>query len=171
MVLFYTPWKDQKTSGVIEKQRRIHFLRIINSSKRFLVYNRFRFLAPCQFAWLWPEVLIRRQKTDCCTHNIFTFSSIWHNVSGKCIRKILYKHIFIKKTNDFLNIKDTFENLPISWSLYKNNMFKISHWNTFYFLRHAHESYAKSLFTNIQEQQNMLRISLLFRKFTNFTCK
>ena len=50
-------------------------------------------------------------------------------------------------------------------------MLKISHENTFYFLRNAHVRYLKSLFTNIQKQQNMLKISLLFKKFTNFTVK
>ena len=50
-------------------------------------------------------------------------------------------------------------------------MFKISHLNTFYFLGYAHVRYVKSLFTNIQKQQNMLKISLLFKKFTNFTGK
>ena len=32
-------------------------------------------------------------------------------------------------------------------------------------------SYVKSLFTNIQKQQNKIKISLLFKKFTNFTDK
>ena len=31
--------------------------------------------------------------------------------------------------------------------------------------------YEKSLFKNIQKQWNMLKISLLFKKFTNFTGK
>ena len=31
--------------------------------------------------------------------------------------------------------------------------------------------YVKSLFTNILKQQNMLKISLLFKKFTNFSGK
>ena len=48
---------------------------------------------------------------------------------------------------------------------------KISYWNTFYFLRYAHVKYVKSLFANIQQQKNMLKISLLFTKFTNFTGK
>ena len=39
-------------------------------------------------------------------------------------------------------------------------MLKISDLNTLYFLR-----YVKSLFTNIQKQQKLLKISLLFRKF------
>ena len=47
-------------------------------------------------------------------------------------------------------------------------MLKISHENTFYFLRYAHVRQVKSLFTNIQKRQNMLKISLLFKKFTNY---
>ena len=39
---------------------------------------------------------------------------------------------------------------------YENNMLKISHLNTFYFSRYAHVRLAKSLFTNIQKQYNML---------------
>ena len=31
--------------------------------------------------------------------------------------------------------------------------------------------YVKSLFTNNQKEKNMLKISLLFKKFTNFTGK
>ena len=50
-------------------------------------------------------------------------------------------------------------------------MLKISHESTFYFLRYAHVKYVKSLFTNIQKQQDMLKISLLFKKYTNFTGK
>ena len=64
-----------------------------------------------------------------------------------------------------------FENLPISLSSFENNMLKILHYNTFYFLRHAYVRYVKSLFTNIQKQYNMLKISLLFKKFKNFTGK
>ena len=41
----------------------------------------------------------------------------------------------------------------------------------FYFLRYAQVRYIKSLFTNIQKQQNLLKISQLFKKFTNFTGK
>ena len=62
-------------------------------------------------------------------------------------------------------------NLPIFLSSYENNMFKILHNNTFYFLRYAHVKYVESLFTNIQKQQNVLKISLLFKKCTNFTGK
>ena len=36
---------------------------------------------------------------------------------------------------------------------------------------YVHVRYVKSLFTNIQNQQNMLKISLLFKKFSNFTGK
>ena len=46
---------------------------------------------------------------------------------------------------------------------------KILHYNTFYFLRYAHVRYEKNLFANIQKQWNVLKISLLFKKFTNFT--
>ena len=42
----------------------------------------------------------------------------------------------------------------------------ISYKNTSYFLRYAHVRYEKSLSTNIQKRQNMLKISLLFKKFT-----
>ena len=51
------------------------------------------------------------------------------------------------------------------------NMLNISHYNTFYFLSYAHVKYVKCLFTNNQEQQNMLKISLLFKKFTKSTHK
>ena len=62
-------------------------------------------------------------------------------------------------------------NLPIFLSSYENNMLKILRDNTFYFLRYAHVKYVESLFTNIQKQQNVLKISLLFMKFTNFTAR
>ena len=61
--------------------------------------------------------------------------------------------------------------MPIPSSSYENSMLKISHESTFYFLRYVHVSLVKSLFTNIQKQQNMLKISLLFKKFTNSTGK
>ena len=48
-------------------------------------------------------------------------------------------------------------------------MLKISHPNTFYFLSYTHVRYVKCLFTNIQKQQSIVEISLLFKKFTNFT--
>ena len=48
-------------------------------------------------------------------------------------------------------------------------MLKISHLKTFYFLKYLHVRYVKSLFTNIQKEYNMLQISLLFKKLTNFT--
>ena len=38
-------------------------------------------------------------------------------------------------------------------------------------MRCAHVRRVKKLFTNIQKQQNMSKISLLFKKFTNFTDK
>ena len=50
-------------------------------------------------------------------------------------------------------------------------MLKISYESAFYFLRYAHVRYVKSVFTNIQKQYNMLKISLIFQKFTNFTDK
>ena len=61
--------------------------------------------------------------------------------------------------------------IVISSSTYENNMSKISHKNTFYFLRYAHVTYVENLFTNIQKQENILKISLLFKKFTKFTGK
>ena len=36
-------------------------------------------------------------------------------------------------------------------------------------MRYAHVRFVKSLFTNIPKQHNILKISLLFKKFTNFT--
>ena len=50
-------------------------------------------------------------------------------------------------------------------------MLNISHENIFNFLRYAPVSYVKSLFTNIQKQSNMLKLRVLFKKFTNFTGK
>ena len=83
--------------------------------------------------------------------------------------------IFLKwnKKNCFVKLKIhlcRFENLPISSSP-KENMLIISQQNTFYFLRYAHVRYVKSLFTNIQKQLNMLKISILLEKFPNFTGK
>ena len=43
--------------------------------------------------------------------------------------------------------------------------------NTFYFLRYAHVRSVKIFFSNIQKQQNMLKISLLLKKFTKFKGK
>ena len=43
-------------------------------------------------------------------------------------------------------------NIFVSLSLYGNDLLKILHENTFYFLRYAHMRYVKSLFTNIQKQ-------------------
>ena len=51
------------------------------------------------------------------------------------------------------------------------NIRKIWHDNTFCFLRYVHVRYVKWSFTNIQKQHSMLKISLLFKKFTNFTRK
>ena len=41
-------------------------------------------------------------------------------------------------------------------------MLKISHLNTFYFLRYVHVKYAKSLFTNILKQQNRIYLKLAY---------
>ena len=43
--------------------------------------------------------------------------------------------------------------------------------NTFYFLRYVHMRYVKILFTSIQKQYNMLKFSLLFKKFKNLAGK
>ena len=40
----------------------------------------------------------------------------------------------------------------------------------FYFLRYAHKRYVKILFTDFQKE-HMLKISLLFKTFTNFKGK
>ena len=52
----------------------------------------------------------------------------------------------------------------------KNNMPKVLHYNTFYFLRYAHPRCVKCLFTNIHKQWNTLK-SLIFKKNTKFTGK
>ena len=41
---------------------------------------------------------------------------------------------------------------PICSSSHESNMLKISHQNTFYFLRYGHVRYVRNLFANIQEQ-------------------
>ena len=41
--------------------------------------------------------------------------------------------------------------------------------DTFYFLRYAHVSHVKSLFTNIQKQENMLKTSMNFYKIFTWT--
>ena len=59
-----------------------------------------------------------------------------------------------------------FENLPISSSSDENNMPRISHYNTFYFLKCGHTRYVKCFFTIIQKQQKMLiciKTELTFR--------
>ena len=72
-------------------------------------------------------------------------------------------------TTTYLKVHESrFENLPIFSSSYENNTLKISYWNTFYFFRNAHVRYVKSLFTNVLK---VLKISLLFKKFTNVTDK
>ena len=43
--------------------------------------------------------------------------------------------------------------------------------NSINVLRYAYVRYVKILFTNIQKQQNKIKISLLFKKLTNFTGK
>ena len=48
-------------------------------------------------------------------------------------------------------------------------MFKILDQNSLYFLKFEDTRYVKSLLTNIWKQYNLLKISLLFNKFTNFT--
>ena len=45
-----------------------------------------------------------------------------------------------------------FKNLPIALSSHGNNMWRISHQNSFYFLRYSHVRYSKSLLINIQKQ-------------------
>ena len=50
-------------------------------------------------------------------------------------------------------------------------MSKISHENMFYLLSYAHVKFVNSLFTNIKKKWNMLKISLLFKKFKNVTAK
>ena len=52
--------------------------------------------------------------------------------------------------------------ISASWN--KNNMPTVSRYNIVYILRYTHPRYMKSLFTNIQKQQNMLQSSLLFKK-------
>ena len=49
-----------------------------------------------------------------------------------------------------------FENLLISLPSYENNMPKISHYNTFYFLRCTHMRYVKCFITIIQKQQKIM---------------
>ena len=48
-------------------------------------------------------------------------------------------------------------------------MFKILDQNSLYFLKFEDTRCVKSLLTNIWKQYNLLKISLLFNKFTNFT--
>ena len=62
-----------------------------------------------------------------------------------------------------------YENLAIYSSLHKNRIIQIAHYNTFHFLRYAHFRFARYLFTSIQNQQNTLKTSLLFKKSTKFT--
>ena len=57
-----------------------------------------------------------------------------------------------------------FENLPISSCSHKNFAFLILR-----ILKLHNRKVCKCLFTNIQKQQNMFKIRLLFKKNTNFT--
>ena len=92
---------------------------------------------------------------------IFTLSSwIFSHVAKRLDKKDKIKGILIQ-------IWQSANNFVFIW----NNMLKISHWNAFLFWRYAHVRYVKILFTNIQKQWNMLKISLLFNKFTNFAGK
>ena len=88
-------------------------------------------------------------------------------------RFVLLKFLFLfNKMQTILKVHwCRFENLPLSSSSYENDMLKILHENIFYSLRYAHLRYVKRLFTNIQIQQNMIKNSLLFKKFTNFMGK
>ena len=52
-----------------------------------------------------------------------------------------------------------------------HNYMYIIYNNTFYFLRYVRPTYVKYLFTNIRKQQNMLKISLIFKKIANFAGK
>ena len=51
--------------------------------------------------------------------------------------------------------------------LIKDSITQIAPCNAFHFLRYAHVRYVVGLFTNIQKQQNMLKIGILFKKNTN----
>ena len=77
----------------------------------------------------------------------------------------------IKKSFFNISIKGTLMQIRKSANILslsqENNMLQISYQNTFYFLRYVHVRYLNSLFTNM----NMLKISLLFKTFTNFTGK
>ena len=63
--------------------------------------------------------------------------------------------------SEYLKVHECrFENLSIRSYSHENNLPKIWHLEIFYFLRYAHVRYVKCLFTNIQKQQNVLRISV-----------
>ena len=64
-----------------------------------------------------------------------------------------------------------YENPTIRWSSNKRKYYAIAHCDVFHFLRYANVRYDVGLFTNIQKQQNILKIDLLFNKNTNFTGK
>ena len=48
---------------------------------------------------------------------------------------------------------------------------KNSHHSTFHVLRYAHVRYVKCLFMNIQKQENILKISLLFKEIQKIHAK
>ena len=81
----------------------------------------------------------------------------------------IYSDLFPVYMNFDLKVQCRFENRPIPSSSHQNNVSKISDENTFYFFRYAYLRYVKTLFTKIQKQWNKTKISLLFKKFTNFT--
>ena len=99
-----------------------------------------------------PKVFCKNVLTEC--------TSIQTNYNLK-----FWIHLILKGT-----LKQIWKSADIFvfiWKLYAED-FTL---NTFYFLRYAHVRYVKSLFTNIQKQNNIIEISLLFKKFTNFTSK
>ena len=51
----------------------------------------------------------------------------------------------------------------------KKSTTQIAHYNTFHVFRYAHFTYPECMFLNIKKQKNTLKISLLFKKNTNFT--
>ena len=53
----------------------------------------------------------------------------------------------------------------------KSKMPKVSHYNTLYFLRYVQPRWVKCLFANTHKQWNTSKISLIFKKNTNFTSK
>ena len=87
---------------------------------------------------------------------------------------LLYFRIFnkLKKLTFFHSLKVhqcRSENLPICLCSYKNNTLKILHSYSQELSSDIPVKCVKCLFTNIQKRSNMLKISLLFKKNTNFT--